>query len=229
MPQTPSFDPTRLDAAGLNLQAVFNTADLPPALRGQLETLGHFRQLILIGHGGRRLWEAVQASGIVSADPIDEFSVRRVANWLAEQRPGCRHLLIYPGAPPVGLQKLGELAGWHHPSPFMLGINATWGSWYAYRAVLLADSDFAPTPPVRDVSPCVACASRACVTACPVGALDGGFSLEKCVSWRQQPASSCRTSCLARMACPVASEHRYCGEQIRHCYGISLRMIEAFC
>jgi len=223
------LDPTRLNAAGLNLRAVFNMADLPPALRAQVETAGHYRQLILIGHGGRRLWEAVQASGIVSADPIDEFTVQTVSAWFAECQPGVRHTLIYPGAPPVGLQKLGELAGWHHPSPFMVGINAAWGSWYAYRAVLLADSNFTPTTPVQDVSPCLACAGRVCVAACPGGALGGdSFALEACIAWRRRPDSSCRTSCLARLACPVASEHRYCGEQIRHSYGISLRMIEQY-
>ncbi|MFZ2268727.1 MAG: hypothetical protein WAV95_14220 [Azonexus sp.] len=221
------FDSHRLDAAGLNLQAIFNIADLPLEIVGRLGAVGDFRQLILIGHGGRRLWDAVRASGIVSADPIDDFTVRTLESWCAEQLPGRCHAVVYPGSQSIGLQALGELAGWHHASPFMVGINATWGSWYAYRAVLLADSSFAPRRADAEISPCIGCVSRACVSACPGGALGGAvFSLEKCLAWRQQPGSSCRTSCLARLACPVGSEHRYATEQMSHSYGISLRMIE---
>ncbi len=218
-----------LTAAGLNLQAVFNIADLPPALRGQLAETGDFRQLILLGHGGRALWDAVQRSGIVSADPIDDFTRLTVDRWFAAEMPARRYRVLYPGACPVGLQALGKLAGWHHDSPFMVGINATWGSWYAYRAVVLADTDFVPTPALTGSSPCLSCAAQPCVAACPGKALAGGeFALDKCITWRRQPASTCATACLARLACPVASEHRYCGEQIRHSYAISLRMIEQY-
>lgn len=223
------LESSQLAAAGLNLQAVFNVADLPPALRGQLAETGDFRQLILLGHGGRALWDAVQRSGIVSADPIDDFTRLTVDRWFAAEMPAQRYRVLYPGACPVGLQALGKLAGWHHASPFMVGINATWGSWYAYRAVVLADTDFAPTPPLTGSSPCLACATQPCIAACPAEALAGGeFALDKCIAWRRQPASTCATACLARIACPVAGEHRYCGEQIRHSYAISLRMIEQY-
>lgn len=222
------FDPAPLDAAGLNLQAIFEIADLPPAIAAQLEGAGNFRQLLLIGHGGRRLWDAVQASGIASADPIDDFTVATIEGWFAEQLPGCDHAIVYPGSRNVGLQALGQLAGWHHASPFMVGINARWGSWYAYRAVVLAATAFQPQREAAGVSPCAVCVSRACVGACPGEALNGpALALEKCIAWRKQPASSCRASCLARLACPVGREHRYAAEQLRHSYGISLRMIEA--
>lgn len=223
------FDAALLDAAGLNLQAVFNLDDLPPEIRTQLAAGPEWQQLILIGHGGRRLWEAVQASGIASADPIDDFTIRTVEQWFVRQYPEHRYELRYPGERSVGLQALGKLAGWHHDSPFMVGVNAAWGSWYAYRALLLCDTDFAPTPVMSGVSPCLSCPAAPCIAACPAGALAGGeFSLGKCLAWRKQPDSSCRTGCLARIACPVASEHRYAGEQIRHSYSISLRMIEQY-
>jgi len=226
---TQPFVPALLNAAGLNLQAVFAVADLPPALRQPLAAFGDYRQLILIGHGGRAMWQALRRAGLDVADPIDTFSRRVTEQWLAEQLPGGRYALLYPGSPGVSLQALGELAGWHHPSPFMVGINATWGSWFAYRALVLADSDFAPTAARREVAPCSACAGRDCVAACPAGALDGGyFALDKCIAWRRQPASSCRMGCPARLACPVAGEHRYSGEQMRHSYAISLRMIEQY-
>lgn len=223
------FDGSLLDAAGLNLQAVFNLADLPSAIGEQLAAGPQWRQLILIGHGGRAMWDAVKASGIASADPIDDFTASTVAQWFVRQYPAQRYELIYPGSRSVGLQALGKLAGWHHDSPFMVGINQGWGTWYAYRAALLTDTAFKTTPVVSGVSPCLACSTPPCIAACPAGALAGGtFALDKCIAWRKLPDSSCRTGCLARIACPVASEHRYSSEQIRHSYAISLRMIEQF-
>lgn len=228
MNECPVFDGAMLDAAGLNLQAIFNLADLPAAIAGQLDSDSQYHQLILLGHGGRALWQAVQAAGGASENPIDDFSRQQVEQWFAACWPEQRYRVLYPGPAAIGLQALGKLAGWHHDSPFMLGINGTWGSWYAYRAVVLADTCFAPSVAAPGISPCADCARRTCVTACPAGALDGqAFSLEKCIAWRRRPASSCRQSCLARLACPVASEHRYSVEQMRHSYAISLRMIEA--
>lgn len=226
---SPAFDSTRLDAAGLNLHAVFDLADLPEAILAPLA--GHdprYRQLILLGHGGRQLWEKVQASGIDSADPIDDFTLRTVREWAGQHLAGRAWEAVYPDheRPPVGLQALGQLAGWHHASPFMVGINDRWGSWFAYRAVLLADSDFAPTPPARLGSPCPSCVVRPCITRCPAPAVgDDGFALAKCVAYRQQQDSACRATCLARVACPVAEQHRYPVDQLRHCYSISMRWI----
>lgn len=221
-----------LDDAGLNLQAVFNLDDLPPAVRATLEPeagQGAYRQLILLGHGGRRLWEAVQAAGPAGPDPIDRFSAASATAWFDRAFPGRARSVLYPGDRPVGLQALGTLAGWHYPSPFMVGINERWGSWFAYRVVLLTDSDLAPTPPLATASPCPTCPDRPCVARCPGDALAGeGFDLGRCVAYRKQPDSACRTTCLARLACPVAREHRYSTEQLRHTYAISLRTIEAY-
>lgn len=219
-----------LDRVGLNLQAVFDIDDLPAALAAEIRERYdpdcRYRQLILIGHGGKVLWDAVKASGISSPDPIDDFSIGQVARCLA----GHRHAIIYPdhaSQHAVGLQALGQLAGWHHASPFMVGINANWGSWYAYRVVALSATDFPTTPRRSGPAPCAACRDRVCIAGCPAGALSGpAFDLEKCIAYRRQPASRCRDTCLARVACPVGAEHRYGDEQLRHTYAISLRMIE---
>lgn len=226
------FDASLLHEAGLNLQAVFDVAALPEEVAASLERAapGHGRrQLILLGHGGRRLWQAVQAAGLDSDHPIDDFTIASVGRWFAAVCPGRDFHLLYPGDAPVGLQQLGRLAGWHHPSPFMVGVRQQWGSWYAYRAALLADSDFPPTPPLQEASPCASCAPRVCIEACPAGALAGGrFDLAACVAWRRLPASPCRHTCLARLACPVGREHRYEPAQIRHTYAQSLAAIEAY-
>lgn len=221
-----------LDAVGLNLQAVFNLDDLPADIVGRLRGLdapaSRYRQLILVGHAGKALWEAVQASGRVSADPIDAFSVQQVAQWLDANLAGCACEIIYPGNTPVGLQTLGRIAGWHHPSPFMVGINEAWGSWYAYRVVVLAASDLPPSTPLPSRSPCDSCLARPCVSSCPAGALASGvFALDRCLAYRQTAASSCAATCLARVSCPVGAAHRYDDAQLAHTYSISLRTVKA--
>lgn len=228
------LDTTALDRAGLNLQAVFNLdalpADMAAMLRERFDPARRYRQLILIGHGGKTLWDAVQASGIASDNPIDDFSAATVTQCLAAQFPGLEQQVIYPSDAPIGLQALGTLAGWHHPSPLRIGINERWGTWYAYRVVVLADSDLEPSRPEQRPSPCVNCQSQACIAACPADALqDGEFSLPKCIAYRRQADSLCRTTCLARVSCPVGSEHRYSDAQLFHTYSRSLQAIAQYC
>lgn len=225
------WDTAALDSAGLNLQAVFDLDQLPAEivseLRRRFDPGRRYRQLILIGHAGKTLWASVKASGIVSENPIDDFSVKTVEQWLAQQFAGSGREIIYPGSNAVDLQALGKIAGWHHASPMRLGIGETWGTWYAYRAVVLADTALPPTKPIESESPCATCHHRVCVTRCPGSALAGGeLDLGKCVAYRKRAESRCKATCLARVSCPVGSAHRYCDEQIRHAYSISMRSIE---
>ncbi|BAL26458.1 hypothetical protein [Azoarcus sp. KH32C] len=223
-----------LDDAGLTLQAVFDVAELPADIRDKLRSRfdpeARYPQLILVGHAGRRMWEHVRATRGDSLDPVDDYSVAAVERWFAEACPGRDKRLIYPGDTVIDLLALGRLAGWHHPSPFMIGIQQDWGTWFAYRVVMLADTDLAPSPALTAPSPCASCSDRACVSACPAGAVSpDGFSLDKCVAYRRQPSSACRETCLARVACPVGARHRYDEDQLRHTYTLSLQAIERYC
>lgn len=226
-----TWDTAALDGAGLNLQAVFNLDQLPADIVAELRSRfdpGHrYRQLILIAHAGKTLWASVMASGIVSENPIDDFSVGTVERWFAEQfADNCREI-IYPGSNAVDLQALGKIAGWHHDSPLRIGISEKWGTWYAYRAVVLADTGLPPTRPIEGGSPCVNCQHKVCISRCPASALAGGeFDLGKCVAYRKQAGSACKATCLARVSCPVGSTHRYCDEQMRHAYSTSMTSIE---
>lgn len=227
-----SFDPALLDAAGLNRQAVFDLdalpADVGATVRASAGAAGA-RQLILIGHAGRRLWQAMRAAGTDGPDPVDRFSERTVRHWLAESAPHTRYTLLYPGATALGLQRLGQLAGWHHAAPFMVGIDREWGSWFAYRAVVLADSAFEPSRPLATPHPCHGCAQRVCIASCPAGALDGGrFDFDRCAGYRKLADSQCAHGCPARVSCPLGSAHRYDEEQMRHIYGLSLQAIRQY-
>lgn len=229
MNKAPPLPAGFLDDAGLNRQHVFDLADLPAAVLATLDVQAGEKQLILLGHGGRRLWDRVQASGMAGDDPIDDYSVRTIRRWFAQELPERRFRILFPGPRIVGLQTLGTLAGWHHPSPLMIGVDTEWGSWYAYRAVVVADTGFAPSPRREGRSACPSCLAPPCIQACPAHALAGGrFDLEACSRYRLGPDSPCATGCLARQACPAGSEHRYDPAQIRHSYAHSLAVIQRY-
>lgn len=225
-PPTRRPDPVfaELDACGLNLQAVFDVQQLPDDVRRTLpaDAQERYRQLLLIGNLGPTFWQHATANGLRGEHPLDAFTRARVVAWLDRHFPGVRHEWLYPGERLVGLQSLGRLAGWHQPSPFMVGVNEAWGSWFAYRAALLADTGLARTEPLAGASPCERCVDRPCVAACPPRALHGGFDLAACSGWRLAPGSSCRGQCLARIACPVGTRHRYDTAQIAYHYARSL-------
>lgn len=223
-------DFSALAAVGLNLHAVLDIDALPAELRTPLradfDPAGRCRQLILIGHAGTALWAEVQRAGAGGADPIDDFSVAAVQRWFGAHGGGRHHVFVYPGNCRIGLQALGSVAGWHHPTPFKVGIMQPWGSWFGYRAVLLADTMFTPTPPRPQESPCASCATRVCVAACPAPAMDSGdFDLAACLAYRVEADSRCRATCVARLACPVGAQHRYDDAQLRHSYVQSLAAI----
>lgn len=230
MEKSQPFDRAFLDDAGLNRQAVFNIAELPADIAPSMEAGHPYRQLILVGHAGKKLWERVKKSGIDSENPIDDFTVQTVSRWFSSRQPENNFRIVYPGSQAIGLQRLGQLAGWHSPSPFMVGIDPEWGSWFAYRAVVLADTEFEPTTALTREHPCRSCDHQVCIARCPGAALEGGrFDLGKCVAYRRQAGSGCQATCLARVSCPVGSAHRYCDEQLRHTYSRSLQAIRKYC
>lgn len=222
-----------LDEAGLNRQHVFNLADLPADVLAPLGVTAPERQLILFGHAGRKLWTRVQAEGLEAQHPIDDYSVRTVKAWLREALPQARTRFVFPHGLPeghhVGLQKLGTFAGWHHASPFMVGVDAKWGSWFAYRAAIISDTALQPSV-VEDLGhPCLTCETRACISACAGRALDAGcMDVQACFAQRLRPDSVCALSCLARLACPVGHEHRYEVGQIAHGAKYSLAAIREY-
>lgn len=230
-----------LNQAGLNCHAVFEIATLPTELRenllAQCPQADHFQQLILLGHGGTTMWQALQEKNVEQQrgsamdrnseeHPIDDFSIATVQRFLQTEWTGCAYEIVYPGSRTIGLQALGKQAGWHHQSPFMVGINAHFGSWFAYRVVVLANTQLALTPKIEIASPCSHCSDKVCIAACPAQALnDGQFNLNKCLDYRQQTASLCEKTCVARVACPVGEVHRYSEAQINYHYGRSINMI----
>jgi hypothetical protein len=219
---------------GLNLFAILDCATLPDetvqALVSEDIPVHDYTRLVLVGHGGRRLWQALAAFGMKTADPVDHFSLTMIRQFIDDYLGAPPVLILYPSGYTIPLQKLGILAGWHHPSPLGLGINQTYGLWFAYRSVFLTTMSLPPTQHQLTTSPCDTCRDKPCVSACPAQAVQdvGQFRVMNCVDYRLQTQSSCRDRCLSRLACPVAPEHRYDLEQLNYHYNHSLVSLQQY-
>lgn len=216
---------------GLTLQAVMAVSALPAdVLNGLTPAQRRLRQLVLLGHVGGAVWPQALAEAPDDDHPIDTAVHRWVVRGMGAHAPGVAWECVYPGDTALSLIRLGECAGWHHPSPFWQGVDAEWGSWFAYRAVLLANTDWPLTPRRERRSPCLDCVGRPCVAACPAQALgvDQALGLQRCSDHRLHRVSSCEDRCLARLACPVGAEHRYSAVQLQHHYRHSLAAIRAW-
>lgn len=224
---------TYLAQHGLNLFAVLDTAVLPSHVESHLVQAGvplaSYSRLVLIGNGGRAFWQALLHRPPPTADPVDDFSEMLTRRFIADYVNDMDVFWLFPSERLIPLQQLGGLAGWGHSSPLGLQISARYGLWFAYRAAFLTNADLpvvvaAPTP-----SPCATCEHKPCVAACPATAVHPASPLDltACLSHRTRPASSCADRCLARLACPVAPEHRYEMAQVRYHYGRSLAALNA--
>lgn len=220
----------QLATHGLVLCELVAVADLPdsvwldkPAFRDG--------SLLLIGHAGRAFWEAMSSGWPQGADPVDQFSANISEQALQAYLANTPRQRLFPDDHcPVNLMALGRLLGWHSTSPLGMGIHAEYGLWSAYRALWWLDAVLEPAEqqPCQIVSTiaaslCATCQTQACIRACPASALSiqGPPELGACADYRLSNHSQCHSDCLARQACPVATEHRYTQAQMAYHYDLS--------
>ncbi|WP_428610143.1 hypothetical protein [Sedimenticola sp.] len=234
LPQNLKLGIDALRHKGLNLFAVMSVRRLPDQAIESLTRLNPLlsddSRIILIGHGGKTLWERLSAEAQPGPDPIDHYSGEAALRFSQEVLPPGTYQLLYPGDSPISLQRLGTIAGWHNPSPLGIGIHPQWGLWYAYRAVILTNEPLPeilqPTPP----SPCAACHEKPCLSVCPAGALaeDKMIDRERCAHYRLGSDSRCGDRCVARWSCPVSTDQRYTLEQVQYHYRLSLETLRHY-
>ena len=219
---------------GVNLVAVLDCASLPDkiiqALLAEDIPLRDYSRLVLLGNGGSRFWQALQEHGMDGIDPVDDYSWYLAQTLIRRYLDNPRYLRLFPNAYNAPLQQLGALAGWHHPSPLGIGINPRFGLWFAYRAAFLTALALPLSTLPASRSPCEDCVDQPCISACPVHAVHGvdRYDVARCIGYRLAADSPCRDRCFARLACPVAAEHRYSIDQIRYHYLHSLTTVGAY-
>jgi hypothetical protein len=188
--------------------------------------LADYARLVLVGHGGRRMWDELQDWGLQTADPVDHYSSTITRQFIEDYLHNPPILWLYPNSPYlIPLQQLGQLAGWSTPSPLGQGINPVYGVWFAYRTAFLTTKELplSSSSGASQIDLCEYCIDKPCIQACPVEAVRSHyFDVDKCVKHRLEPHSVCADRCLARMACPFFPEHKYSLEQIQYHYGRSL-------
>ena len=225
---------TELAGNGLNLCKEFNSADLAVSVP-ELELPGSCKHLLLIGSAGADLWNAMPSDYFNRTHPVDEYSIDCIESCLSNLVASDQWSILFPEVPGrhteavVPLQKLGALAGWHHSSPLGIGINGTHGLWFAYRAVVVLDSSVQTFESfVASESPCLTCETTPCLSHCPADALSFGQQpdLTACVTHRVADDSTCASTCLARLACPVGARFRYSEQQTAYFYKRSLASAE---
>jgi hypothetical protein len=175
---------------------------------------------VVIGSGGRVFFDRFSAETPEAKDgaphPLDRFTRRVVTEAVgAALAPlAVSHALYFPfagAAPLIPFQRLGRAAGLGAPSPLGLQTHPVFGPWWAYRALIVVDTQLPEAAPLGDG--CAGC-SAPCVDACPASAVArDGFRIAACHA-RRLSAQPCRLSCAARIACIRGPEHRYRDEQL---------------
>ncbi|MCG6863544.1 MAG: hypothetical protein LJE70_20140 [Chromatiaceae bacterium] len=223
-----------LTESGLNLVAVLDRVALPDETTRLIEVSGipldDYRRLVLIGHGGRRMWEALHERGARTTDPIDHYSVSLTRIFVQDYLGNPTVLWLYPDAEYlIPLQQLGEAAGWSFPTPLGTGISPKFGVWFAYRAAFLTNADLPLVCEAPALSPCATCVTKRCMSTCPASAIKtGAVDIDSCAHHRLRPQSRCADRCLARLACPMCPQHCYTLPQIQYHYSRSLETLRAW-
>ena len=204
----------RAEAAreGLVLRGAFapDVTDGVPALASGSAA----RTLVLFGNAGASLWASFKNSpehGDGAPDPLDRWS-RRIGEELAK-RFGGQALFPFGGPPYHPFLRWARKAEALSSSPVGMLIHPEYGLWHAYRFALAFAEPLEEhaASPVAD-SPCNACSTRPCLSACPAGAFtESGHRVERCIAYLEShPNAACWTGgCRVRHACPVGQAYCY--------------------
>jgi len=186
----------------------WRSAAVAPAARG----------VLVVGNGGRRLWERFEAAPErrLARDPLDAY-VRRLLEQASQGFAPRAFVGFYAdrrGGAYLPLVALAQRAGFGAPGRLGVLIHPRFGPWLAIRAVLLVPEALAPAEPAP-FDPCTGCPAP-CASACVGGAV-GARTLdsEKCYATRLADPR-CAGACAARSACVVGPEHAYSAAQLAH-------------
>lgn len=167
------------------------------------------RAIALVGNVGSLIWPhfdaARQTRKELTLDQWTEEVVDSIASAFGLD-------VVYPfkGPPYYPFIQWAKRTGRLFSSPIGLTIHPDYGLWIAFRAALLLDSSLGDELKAAS-HPCDSCQDQPCLSACPVGAFAAeAYDFDACLSHLATPANICREGgCLARIACPVGSDHRY--------------------
>lgn len=138
-------------------------------------------------------------------DPMDRWSRRVIGTWACDL--GGKAVFPFGGPPYRPFLRWAEDSGRVWPSPTGPLVQDALGLMISYRGAL-ALPFVLPSPAPLDASPCDTCATRPCVSACPVGALSASrpYDVPACKAHlRGDSGAACLSGCLVRKACPASA------------------------
>ncbi|MGH0032620.1 MAG: hypothetical protein ACQGVC_22740 [Myxococcota bacterium] len=208
-----------LASAGWNLRAALPVGRydriVPPAF-GSAALLPGARSVLVLGSGGRALWQAFRAAPEFGrgSDPLDAMTERVAAR--AAALLGGREILAHRplGGSFADFVALGREAGLGAPGRLGLLLHPEYGPWLSLRAAVLTALDLPVGTPLAGFDPCTGCPAP-CQAACHGDALPPeGFRVDRCAAARSR--EPCRDRCDARRACVLGPNHRYAPEAEAH-------------
>ena len=166
------------------------------------------RTLMLLGPLEPGFWGAFTATPEYRdgrPDPLDRWS-RRVIDTLAH-RLGAMAFFPFGGPPHQPFVRWALASGRAHVSPVGLLVHDAAGLMVSWRGALgfAARIDHPAPPP----APCLSCAEKPCLGACPVDALAGkGYDVAACKADLDRTGNDCMArGCAVRRACPISHRH----------------------
>jgi ferredoxin len=148
-------------------------------------------------------------------DPIDNWS-RRVVPEIANAAGGISVVYPFGGPPYAPFLAWAKQTGETFDSPVGMLVHHRAGMMISYRGAIVFAGKL-PLPLRQPANPCDTCASRACVTACPVDALSDQhfYNVPSCKAHISSvKGTDCVTvGCSSRLACPVSQSFDRPAEQ----------------
>lgn len=163
----------------------------------------------LVGNAGPEMWTVFQTAQRDEPHPLNAWT-RRVLGEIAADFGA---VAVYPfsGPPFLPFQRWAGRTGTIFASPMTPAIHPVYGTWFGLRGALLSAAPLAPNPPPA-AHPCETCATKPCLSACPVGAIHpGNLDAAHCLTHLESPigADCVAMSCRGRRACPVGRAWAY--------------------
>ncbi len=170
--------------------------------------------VLLVGNSGPAMWKAFNLVRPAGPDPLNAWT-RQVLEPIADQF-GARVLYPFEGPPYWPFPRWAKQAENVHNSPIGMRIHPDFGLWHAWRGAFVFRERLKLPKRQNRPSPCTDCATKPCLSACPVSAFgDSSYDTRACATWLRSPAGAeCRSGgCIARRACPAGNVFTYEADQ----------------
>lgn len=187
-----------------------------------LQILGGLREgdntVYLLGPDGADFWRIFQTSPEFSdgePDPIDRYSARVLAAIAADTN--AEALFPFGGPPYLPFFQWALESKRCFASPAVLLVHAELGLFASFRGALRLKGKH-PLPPALP-NPCITCATKPCLSACPAGAIEKeNYNVAAChVFLDSEAGADCMArGCAVRRACPVGQALRPEGQSAFH-------------